>query len=205
MKKKKIICIMLIFIFTSGIVIGAIQLYKQYREYSEGEDSYTDLEDYVKLPEEPEAPSSFPVDDETESGGREWPAVDFASLQEINPDIVGWIYIEGTEINYPVVQGNDNQYYLKHLFSGEWNGSGCIFLDSRNRVDFSDRHSIIYGHHKLYIIVKGGRVEEIYSTKTETELYAEILDFDSKERTEEMEKDLQFRYEAIRELMYRID
>ena len=147
MKKKKIICIMLILIFTSGIVIGAIQLYKQYHEYSEGEDSYTDLEDYVKLPEEPEAPSASSVDDETESGGREWPAVDFASLQEINPDIVGWIYIERTEINYPVVQGNDNQYYLKHLFSGEWNGSGCIFLDSRNRADFSDRHSIIYGHH----------------------------------------------------------
>lgn len=41
-------------IFASGIVIGAIQLYKQYHEYSEGEDSYTDLEDYVKLPEEPE-------------------------------------------------------------------------------------------------------------------------------------------------------
>ncbi len=54
MKKKKIICIMLILIFTSGIVIGTIQLYKQYHEYSEGEDSYTDLEDYVKLPEEPE-------------------------------------------------------------------------------------------------------------------------------------------------------
>ena len=112
MKKKKIICIMLILIFTSGIVIGAIQLYKQYHEYSEGEDSYTDLEDYVKLPEEPEAPSASSVDDETESGGREWPAVDFASLQEINPDIVGWIYIERTEINYPVVQGSDNQYYL---------------------------------------------------------------------------------------------
>ena len=58
---------------------------------------------------------------------------------------------------------------------------------------------------KLFIIVNGGRVEEIYSTKTETEMYAEILDFDSMERTEEMEKDLQFRYEAIRELMYRID
>ena len=53
MKKKRIICIILILIFTSGIVIGAIQLYKQYHEYSEGEDSYTDLEDYVKLPEEP--------------------------------------------------------------------------------------------------------------------------------------------------------
>ena len=146
MKIKRIICTILILIFASGIVIGAIQLYKQHREYSEGEDSYTDLDHYVKLPEEPKEPSPSPTD-ETESGGREWPVVDFASLQEINPDIVGWIYIEGTGINYPVVQGRDNQYYLKHLFSGEWNGSGCIFLDSRNRLDFSDRHSIIYGHH----------------------------------------------------------
>ena len=64
-----------------------------------------------------------------------------------NPDIVAWIYIEGTKINYPIVQGEDNSYYLKHLFSGEWNGSGCIFLDSRNDASFADRHSIIYGHH----------------------------------------------------------
>ena len=77
MKKKRIICIILILIFASGIVIGAIQLYKQYHEYSEGEDSYTDLEEYVKLPGEPEAPSSSPADDETESGGREWPAASF--------------------------------------------------------------------------------------------------------------------------------
>ena len=146
MKKKRIICTILILIFTGGIVIGVIQLYKQYQEYSEGRDSYTDLDDYVELPEEPENPSPSHVD-ETESGGREWPTVDFVSLKEINPDIVGWIYIEGTEINYPIVQGEDNQYYLKHLFSGEWNSAGCIFLDSRNAADFSDRHSIIYGHH----------------------------------------------------------
>mgnify|MGYP000782800669 FL=1 len=76
-----------------------------------------------------------------------WPEVDFSVLREINPDIVAWIYIEGTKINYPIVQGGDNSYYLKHLFSGEWNGSGCIFLDFRNDVSFADRHSIIYGHH----------------------------------------------------------
>lgn len=144
--KKRIICTILVLIFISGIVIGAIQLYKQHQEYSEGKDSYTDLDDYVELPEEPKDPSPSSTD-ETEYGGREWPTVDFVSLQEINSDIVGWIYIEGTEINYPVVQGKDNQYYLKHLFSGEWNSAGCIFLDSRNTADFSDRHSIIYGHH----------------------------------------------------------
>lgn len=83
---------------------------------------------------------------ETEST-RWWPEVDFEALREINPDLVGWIYIEGTEINYPVVQGADNQYYLKHLFTGEWNSSGCIFLGARNCTDLSDRNSILYGHH----------------------------------------------------------
>ena len=56
----------------------------------------------------------------SQSGEREpdlrWPAVDFDALSEINPDIVAWIYIEDTEINYPVAQGMDNQYYLKRLF-----------------------------------------------------------------------------------------
>ena len=53
MKIKRIICTILILIFASGIVIGAIQLYKQHREYSEGEDSYTDMDHFVKLPEDP--------------------------------------------------------------------------------------------------------------------------------------------------------
>lgn len=55
--------------------------------------------------------------------------------------------IDGTEIDYPVVQGHDNSFYLKHLFDGEWNGAGCIFLDSRVEPDLSDRHSVLYGHH----------------------------------------------------------
>lgn len=145
-KEKWILCTILILIFAGGIVIGVIQLYRQYHEYSEGEDSYTDLGSYVELPEEPEDPPLTPIEG-NESRGRKWPYVDFASLQEINPDIVGWIYVEGTDISYPVVQCQDNQYYLKHLFSGESNSAGCIFLDCRNASDFSDRHSIIYGHH----------------------------------------------------------
>lgn len=115
-----------------------------------GADSYTDLEEYVKVPEAPKDDTEeMPVPSESGETGsaRWWPEVDFKALLEINPDLVGWIYIEGTGINYPVVQGADNQYYLKHLFTGEWNSSGCIFLDARNNIDLSDRNSILYGHH----------------------------------------------------------
>ena len=140
---KRIIYAILIFIFTGIFALGAFQIYRQLKEYEEGDSAYTDVEQYVTVGEDGQKDEN-PSDENTNIN---WPAVDFAALKEINPDIVAWVYIEGTEINYPVVQGTDNQYYLKHLFNGKWNSSGCIFLDRRNEPDFSDRHSIIYGHH----------------------------------------------------------
>ena len=140
---KRIIYAILILIFTGIFALGAFQIYRQLKEYEEGDSAYTDVEQYVTVGEDGQKDEN-PSDENTNIN---WPAVDFAALKEINPDIVAWVYIEGTEMNYPVVQGTDNQYYLKHLFNGKWNSSGCIFLDSRNVPDFSDQHSIIYGHH----------------------------------------------------------
>lgn len=76
--------------------------------------------------------------------------VDWDALRAINPDIVGWIYIPNSPINYPVVQGVDNQEYLHQSFDGStgWLASaGTIFLDSTNAPDFTDRNSALYGHH----------------------------------------------------------
>ena len=75
------------------------------------------------------------------------PTVDFESLREINPNVVGWIILEGTQINYPVVQGDTNYQYLHHLFDGTFNPSGSIFVDAYNNPGFVDLHNIIYGHH----------------------------------------------------------
>ncbi len=63
-----------------------------------------------------------------------------------NPDTVGWLKIPGTEINYPVVQRDDNEYYLNHSFEGEDDNNGALFVD--NRCDIVNQHSntIIYGH-----------------------------------------------------------
>ena len=60
-------------------------------------------------------------------------AVDFQVLEKLNPDIVGWIYGENTKVNYPVVQGKDNEYYLTRMPDQRENASGSIFMDCRNR------------------------------------------------------------------------
>lgn len=73
--------------------------------------------------------------------------VDFAALKEFAPDVVAWVVCEGTEINYPVVQGADNSYYLQRLPDGTHNKLGAIFMDYRNDAGFIDGNSIIYGHH----------------------------------------------------------
>lgn len=73
--------------------------------------------------------------------------VDFDELKAISDDIVGWIYCEGTQVNYPVLQGPDNELYLYHLLDGSWNINGSIFMDFRGSRDFSDPNNILYGHH----------------------------------------------------------
>ena len=70
----------------------------------------------------------------------------FQPLLAINPDVVGWIRIEGTTVDYPVVQSEDNSFYLDRGFDREPQAEGSIFMDYRNNISASDRHTILYGH-----------------------------------------------------------
>lgn len=71
--------------------------------------------------------------------------VNFDNLKKINSDVVGWIKINGTNINYPFVQSKDNKYYLTHSFSKSYNNAGLVFLDYRNN-NINNRNTIIYAH-----------------------------------------------------------
>ena len=108
---------------------------------------YEDLRTYVKETDE---------DDHTEgtdgSDGKQT-VVDFKALKKINQEIVAWIRIPDTSIDYPVVQGNDDSYYLTHTFKKTEHVAGAIFLDSDNNADFSDDKNIIYGHNILWIYI----------------------------------------------------
>ena len=71
----------------------------------------------------------------------------FAPLLEINPEVVGWITIPGTVIDYPVVQTDNNEYYLSHDINGNKSKRGAIFMDYRNTPNGDDKNTILYGHH----------------------------------------------------------
>ena len=72
--------------------------------------------------------------------------INLDALRETNPAVVGWIFLPGTKINYPIVQGEDNQHYLKHTWDQRKSAAGAIFMESTNSPDFSDFRTIIYGH-----------------------------------------------------------
>ena len=73
--------------------------------------------------------------------------IDFDALKKINPDVVSWITIPGTNIDYPLLQGKDNNQYLHKDMEGRDSAAGAIFLDHGDKADLSSRHNIIYGHH----------------------------------------------------------
>ena len=76
-------------------------------------------------------------------------SIDLHALREVNPDVVGWIFLPNSMINYPLMQGDDNQFYLEHTWEGVPNFYGSIFLETRNNPDLTDFNTIIYGHNML--------------------------------------------------------
>jgi len=75
--------------------------------------------------------------------------VDFDYLQKVNPDIIGWVFMEKENINYPIVKGQDNYFYLSHLPDKTPNRLGSIFMEHRNKPDFSDDTTVLFGHNML--------------------------------------------------------
>lgn len=125
-------------ILVIAIVVFAVSAYKLYgifSEYNKGDKEYQKIQDLVINTEK--------KDDTKE----ETFSVDFEKLLEINSDVVGWIrFDEPSEINYPVVQGRDNEEYLKRTFEANTNKLGTLFVDVNNPGDFSGRNTFIYGH-----------------------------------------------------------
>ena len=83
----------------------------------------------------------------SEEAGEDEDSIDFDALREINPDVIGWLYYEDTVIDYPVVQGENNEVYLSMLFDRTWGGCGTLFADCITEAPFKQFNTIVYGHH----------------------------------------------------------
>ena len=83
------------------------------------------------------------------------------ALLSINPKTVGWLKVNNTNINYPIVQANDNDYYLDHNFDEEKDYNGWLFMDYRNNKETLDKNTIIYGHNRYYSKVMFGTLNDL--------------------------------------------
>ena len=135
-------------------------------QYREGEKVYQEAEELVQLPDL-ETIETVPVEEKpveqqpaaSESAAAEEPApvyidpyaqsladMDFVALREQNTDVLGWIVIPNTKVSYPLVQGEDNDYYLNHTWRKTRSVVGAIFMEQQSSADLTDFNTIIYGH-----------------------------------------------------------
>ena len=138
MKKRKIIALICLGL---GLTCGAIGIYKYIEEKNAGKE-------YEKLQQEVVKEEPKPVEEpEPEPEPTVEIPIDFAALQQQNPDVYAWIQVPGTEVDYPILQSsNDNTYYLNHTIDGEEKKEGAIFTENYNTKTFEDPNTVIYGH-----------------------------------------------------------
>lgn len=133
------------------IVVSTVNIVILSREYQAGIKEYKALEKYVVIVDDSKPVQTTSEENNVQEEVKESliPVsleIDFAQLRAINGDIVGWLYYEPLELSYPIVRGNDNEYYTLYTFENEKNSSGAIFMDFLNRPNFQDFNTIIYGH-----------------------------------------------------------
>ncbi len=123
-----------------------------YLSYAQSSEAYSDVSNQFMVPVIGDIEMGEPETDENgiviSNGdvGLDF-VFDFAALKRMNKDAVGWMKLgNGDYINYPVVQGKDNEFYLKHLIDRRWNVCGTLFIDYRCKDAWESKHVIVYGH-----------------------------------------------------------
>ncbi len=166
MNQKWIKNILTVF-FLAVFVYAAGNLFLIWQEYRASEKLYEQAQtEFLTAPEldetvETEEPVTWPTF-----------SIDFAHLEQVNPEVNGWVWIYDTVVNYPLVQsGIDNDAYLEKTYDGTRNSSGSIFMDYRNSGDFSDDNTVIYGHNmkngKMFAVLKKFQNQEFFDARRE--------------------------------------
>ena len=142
-KSKKIIYLIIIMLLIATIAVSSFFILKQVLQEQKQDKEFEQLEEIINIPNE-ENTTDKNTEIKKNSNADKSTKVDLQKLKSINSDIVGWIKIDGTNINYPIMQNGN--YYLRRNFYKNYSTYGTPFLASYCELNKSD-NSIIYGHH----------------------------------------------------------
>lgn len=185
MNKKTALFIILLISISGSIAVGE-KLFRALNEYEEGKKIYEEISEIAHVPsptvtrqstnsEITEIAVSPGIEENTQPVESKSSPIDFESLLRISSDIRGWIRLEGTRVDYPVIQSKDNDFYLNRAVNGDWNKVGTPFMDFRNEGDFSDRMTVIYGHYmgdgSMFTDIHNYKSQKFYDEHPYIDLY----------------------------------
>lgn len=134
-KYRKAILNLVIYIMLLSILLySGIKIYKWYKDKTNNSKIAEQIKDTVI------------VEENNEDGNENGYTVDFNKLKEQNNETIAWLKINNTNVEYPVVKGTNNSFYLNHSFDKSKNSAGWIFADYKNKFDNTDKNIVIYGH-----------------------------------------------------------
>lgn len=156
MNKKSLL---LVIVGVICIAVAVANLYGTYKEYKDAKDKYDEVEEefvHQIRPETEKAPvttesqsdSTEQVEETPQTPWYEYVWVDLEGLQNKYSEVVGWLYFENETISYPLMQGPDNNKYLRTAYDGSYSNAGSIFVEATHKSDFSEVHTLIYGHNQ---------------------------------------------------------
>ena len=161
----------LLVLCTAVISISGTYLMNYFMKSEENKQKYEDISEIGF----PETEADHEEENDQQDVKQSEDDFDYQSLIAMNSDCVGWIQIPGTDINYPVVQAADNEFYLTHNFNRETAACGAIFMDYRNDVDAKAEHLILYGHqmkdNSMFKQLNGYKEEIFYKEHPNIKLY----------------------------------
>ena len=156
--KKNIMFFFVLLICISLLIYSGIQILKWFKDTNEIKDEMNQINEIVAVTETADEEDSEIIESEKEEDKSSpyWDYikmnlidVDFRELKTVNSDIKGWIQVNGTNVNYPFVQTNNNDYYLNHSITKHSNSAGWVFMDFRNNIKSFDKNTIIYAHARV--------------------------------------------------------
>lgn len=155
-KKKLFLLLGLYMFFSIMLTFGVLKIYDWYRDNQNTSKTIDNIDEIVEVTEMEDTEETEFINEPSDVESDYWYyikfpliQVDFTELSNKNTDTIAWIQVNNTNINYPIVQTTNNNYYLNHSFDKTANEAGWVFMDFRNISDFSNKNTIIYAHSRL--------------------------------------------------------